>query len=220
MTCTPPTRDGRADPGADCGPRAVLPGLRTPRCRTAPGAQRPVRPRPRPGGRQEGAHTMPSADLTSTRAAQQPAADLEAPCLRSLPTVARGHQAGFQALAHPEAATRQASAPPGLTAAVAGPPATRPGGGCGATSPSRRARGRWPPGCRRTCMTPGDMARVTGPWRARLHRTSGAAPARSSQPQRLRVHRHPQHGQGSRVITARRISAEASQHDADLLAGR
>jgi hypothetical protein len=55
---------------------------------------------------------MPSADLTSTRAAQQPAADLQAPCLRSLPTVARGHQAGFQALAHPEAATRQASAPP------------------------------------------------------------------------------------------------------------
>ncbi len=35
MTCTPPTRDGRADPGADCGPRAVLPGLRAPRCRTA-----------------------------------------------------------------------------------------------------------------------------------------------------------------------------------------
>ena len=55
---------------------------------------------------------MPSADLTSTRAAQQPAAGLQAPRLRSLDSVACGHQAGFQAPAHPETATRQGSASP------------------------------------------------------------------------------------------------------------
>jgi hypothetical protein len=72
---------------------------------------------------------MPPTDFTSTRAAQEPAADLQAPCLRGLDTAACGHQAGFQALAHPAAATGQASGPPRIDRSR--------------VRAARRATGRW-----------------------------------------------------------------------------
>jgi hypothetical protein len=53
---------------------------------------------------------MPSAELTSTKAPREPAADLQAPCSRNLDIVAGVHLAGYEALAHPQAAGREASA--------------------------------------------------------------------------------------------------------------
>jgi hypothetical protein len=53
---------------------------------------------------------MPSAQLPSTRAPQNPATDLEAPCSRTLHVVTNGDRAGLEAPVHPEAAGREAGA--------------------------------------------------------------------------------------------------------------
>jgi len=84
MTCTPPTRAMAAP--TQRRSRPVLPVLRTPRCRTAPGAQRPVRPRP--SGRQEGAHTMPSAGA-SARSDALTGSVLPSPYMRLRPLISR-----------------------------------------------------------------------------------------------------------------------------------
>ena len=53
---------------------------------------------------------MPSAQLPSTRAPQNPATDLEAPCSRTLHVVTNGDRAGLEAPVHPDAAGREAGA--------------------------------------------------------------------------------------------------------------
>lgn len=55
---------------------------------------------------------MPSAELPSTQATKEPAADLRAPCSRTVHVMAEDHRARFDALVHPEAAGRAASAQP------------------------------------------------------------------------------------------------------------
>lgn len=55
---------------------------------------------------------MPSAGLTSVQAPRKPAADLRAPCSPSQHVVAEGSPLGFEAIAGPEAAGRQASSQP------------------------------------------------------------------------------------------------------------
>jgi hypothetical protein len=62
--------------------------------------------------RLKGAHAMPSAELTSTQAPKEPAADPSAPRPRSLPTVTSGLPASFGRLAHPQAARREATGKP------------------------------------------------------------------------------------------------------------
>jgi len=55
---------------------------------------------------------MPSAELTSTQAPREPAADLQAPWPGSLHRGVGGHPADVTPLAHPEAAGAGASAQP------------------------------------------------------------------------------------------------------------
>lgn len=55
---------------------------------------------------------MPSAELTSTQAPQEPAAGPNTPHPRSLHTVVSDHEAGIGPLVHPEAADREAAARP------------------------------------------------------------------------------------------------------------
>ena len=54
---------------------------------------------------------MPSAELTSTKAPRESAADLQAPCSRNLDIVAGVHLAGYEALAHPQAAAPSGTSP-------------------------------------------------------------------------------------------------------------
>ena len=53
---------------------------------------------------------MPSTQLPSIQAPQEPATDLPAPCSRSLHAVTNGYRAGLEAPVHPEAAGREAGA--------------------------------------------------------------------------------------------------------------
>jgi len=53
---------------------------------------------------------MPSAQLPSTQALQEPATDLQAPCSRSLRVMTNSHRAGPEAPVHPEAAGREVGA--------------------------------------------------------------------------------------------------------------
>ena len=55
---------------------------------------------------------MPSAELTSTQAPQEPAAGPNTPHPHSLHTVVSGHGQGFGPFVHPEAADREATAQP------------------------------------------------------------------------------------------------------------
>ena len=55
---------------------------------------------------------MPPTELTSTRPPRDPAAEPKAPCARSPHVVAEGRRPGLEALAHPDAAGRRASAQP------------------------------------------------------------------------------------------------------------
>ena len=55
---------------------------------------------------------MPSAELTSTHAPQEPAAGPNTPHPRSPHNVVSGHGAGFGPFVHPEAASREATAQP------------------------------------------------------------------------------------------------------------
>jgi hypothetical protein len=55
---------------------------------------------------------MPSTQLPSIQAPQDPATDLPAPCSRSLYVVTNGYRAGLEAPGHPDAAGREAGAQP------------------------------------------------------------------------------------------------------------
>jgi hypothetical protein len=62
---------------------------------------------------------MPSAELTSAQAPQEPVADPNTPHPRSPHTAVTIHWAGFGPFVHPEAADLEATASPRLSAAAA-----------------------------------------------------------------------------------------------------